>query len=250
MNLEIQKFNPNFLQKFLHTYGAFSMIITGNTKAGKSHMMRYLLTEHIESNYFDFVIVFSRTLVNGYYNEFIESKLMFSEYNEEVINTMIKLYEEKKSKGVNMKWLVILDDCVDNRSKFLDNITHLFYSGRHYNASIIFLTQKISLMNTGWINNASIIISLFAYSRNEKEYLSENVIADALDATFDCSTLKSAELKRLAYNLQSKMCDTDYNAIVVIPFSKLESKIFKFRADKIKNNKKMKFAYVSSGDWF
>lgn len=226
-----------YFKSTMREYGAFTSIICGSSKSGKSNLLKYLLVgePHI-TKYFDFVLVFSKTLVNGFYQGFLDSQLMFKEYREEVIEDFKKLYEKKKQEKKTFRWLVILDDIVSQKSKYEKSIDDLFFSGRHYGASIVFLSQKVSLMNTGWVANCMVLISLFAGSRAEKNYLAEKIILDAIDIHF--SHKKMTEVERIAYLIQSHICQ-DYNALVILPYEKKE-KVFTFRAKLMSKTSKKK----------
>jgi hypothetical protein len=235
---ELTEWEPNdFFKRMITEYGAFTGIITGSSRAGKSNFLKYLLTgePHIEK-YFDFILVFSRTLVNGFYQSFLDSKLMFAEYNENVIYDMEQLYAKKKLENKKFRWLVILDDIVDSKSKYIKSIEKIFFSGRHVGCSLIFLTQKMSLMNTGWVANCLFVVALFAGSRNEKLYVSEKVIADNLDEKYALKSIKQTE--HIAYLAHSSIC-RDYQALIILPYEK-EPRIFKFKAPLMAKSKKKK----------
>ena len=239
---EITEWNPSdFFKRMMGEYGAFTGIIAGSSRAGKSNLLKYLLVgEPNISKYFDFILVFSRTLINGFYSGFLDSKLMFSEYNENVINDMKLLYAKKKLENKKFKWLVILDDIVDSKSKYLKSIEEIFFTGRHFGASLVFLTQKMSLMNTGWVANALFIITLFVGSRNEKNYIAEKIIADVLDEKYASKNMR--EIERIAYLAHSTLCK-DYQAIIVMPYEK-EPRICKFKAKLMSKDKKKKITSI------
>lgn len=216
-----------YFKSVMSEYSAFTGIISGSSKSGKSNLLKYLLKGPPNiAKYYDFIVVFSKTLVNGFYQSFLDSQLMFKEYKEEVIEDIKLIYEKKKKEGKKFKWLVILDDIATQQSKYTKSIDDLFFSGRHSGASVIFLTQKISLMNTGWIANCMLIVSLFAGSRAEKNYLAEKIILDAIDVHFENKSMK--EVERIAYLIQSHICQ-DYNALIILPYEKV-NKIFRFKA--------------------
>lgn len=232
---KLEIWNPKeYFRNTLKTWGAFTSIISGSSKSGKSNLLKNLLVG--ETNLlkqFDFVIIFSKTLVNGFYQSFIDSQLMFKEFQPAIINDFMRLSEQQKVKGKKFRWLVILDDIVSNKSKYVEEITDLFYTGRHYGASIIFLTQKASLMQTGWVANCMVFVSLFAGSRNEKQYISNKVIADVIDNEF--SHKKLTDVERIAYSIQTNICQ-DFQALVILPYEK--EKIFKYKADLMKTRQK------------
>lgn len=225
-----------FFKYYMKKWKGFSCIICGSSRSGKSNMLRYIIDDKGcgVGKEFDLIIVFSRTICNGFYQSFINSKLMFSSYNPEIIKEMKLVYEKNKEKGKKIKTLFIFDDIVDNKSKYQDEITNLFYNGRHFYFSVFFLSQKMSLCNVGWLSNAVCIISLFSGARAEKEYLAEKIISDAIDK--DHKTYRSkSEMIRTAYILQSTICQ-NYQALIVLPYEK--DNLFKFKAPYIKSKNK------------
>jgi len=233
----IEVWNPKeYFDRTLKEWAGFTCVITGSSKSGKSCLLKDLMIGecHLQKK-FDVVVVFSKTLINGFYQSFLEGKLMFKDFRPQVIEDLKVFAEKAKEKGKRFRWLVIFDDIANARSKYQEEITDLFFSGRHYGASIIFLTQKCSLMNTGWIANTMVFISLFAGSRAEKQYLSEKAISDAIDSDFQ--EFSNKDVERAAYIIQSSVCQ-DYQSLIILPYEK--EKIFKFKAKVHKSRAKPK----------
>lgn len=224
------QWNPDkFFKSQLKEWKCFSSIITGSSRSGKSYLLKHLLTMNKSKllRKFDFVLIFSKTLVNGFYKSFINSDLMFYDYEPAIIEFMKQKYIEYQKQGKTFKWLVILDDCVDAKSKYYNHIQDLYFHGRHYQASIMFLTQKCSLMATGWMANSTLIICLFAGSRAEKDYIAEKILADAIDEHHQ--EKKFNEVVRIAVNLQTNICK-DYNALIITPYESHDSKVYQYKA--------------------
>lgn len=238
----IPEWDPKqYFKYYMEKWNGFSCVISGSSRSGKSNMLKYLLCHKGIGikKYFDLIVIFSRTLCNGFYSGFINSKLMFDKFNPEIIEDLKKTFNEHKKKGKTFKTLFIFDDIVSQKSKFDEDITSLFYNGRHFNFSIFYLTQKCSLTSTGWIANCTLFISLFAGSRNEKEYLSEKVIADCIDTDLNKS---KKQIERDAYMLQNIICQ-DYRALIICPYD--NEKVFWYKAKVIKynNNKQIQSIY-------
>ena len=172
----------------------------------------------------DMIIVFSKTIINGHYAKFLKTKLLFDTYKPDVIDAMKKIHAERKAQGKKFNWLVIFDDCVTGM-KYQESLTDNFYNGRHYGMSIIFLTQKASECSTNWRNNTTLYIILKSGSRKEKKYISENILADAIEPQIDIN-VREAQLYRIATHLQNTLTE-DYNAIVTTPFCKRKIKQYK-----------------------
>ena len=160
-----------YFDNMLKQWNSFTAIISGSRMAGKSAMLKYLM-HHPEVNLakkFNLVVVFSKTIENGFYQSFIESKLMFKNFNPEVIHDLAKAHKEMKAKNKNFRFLIILDDFIDSRTKYNNDIADCFYLGRHIGCSIVCLTQKLSMLATGWFANTTLFICLFSGTRQEKD---------------------------------------------------------------------------------
>jgi hypothetical protein len=241
----IPQWLPNeYFTETLKKWKAFTMIVTGSSKSGKSSLLKDLFvgTPNLIAK-FDTVVVFSRTLVSGFYQGFLRDEQLYSSYQQDVIEQLKNYYAMAKSKKKKFKWCVILDDIVDSRSKYNEGIAELFYTGRHYGASVIFLTQKASLMNTGWVANTMIFISLFAGSRNEKQYLSDKVIADAIDGDFE--QFSNREVDRIAYIIQTTISQ-NFNALIITPYEKV--KLHQYKAVLHKSEKKKRITIYDRFD--
>ncbi len=217
---ELNTWNPKeYFKKELKRFGGFNMVISGNTRAGKTNTLSYLLKspEVKLLKHFDFVVVFSKTLVNGHYAKLLNSKLLFSEYNSEVIQSISKKYDECASKGKHFKTLFIFDDILDGKSKYQDEVNTLFMTGRHRMQSCIYSCQKICMLSTAMRTNTMVFLLLFCGSRNEREFLSQQVVSDMLCEKY--VHLKKNDIERLAYLLHAFVCQ-DYNALVCLPYEK------------------------------
>lgn len=226
---KLENWEPHaYFKKEINQWGCFSAIFTGSSRSGKSYLLKHILTMHDNRliKRYDFIIIFSKTLTNGFYKSFINSDLMFENYEPVIIDFMKEKYKKAQLENKKFKWLVILDDCVDGKSKYLQHVQDLYFHGRHFQASVIFITQKCSLMATGWMANSSVIVSLFAGSRGEKQYLSEKIIADAMDSNFPNSSLR--EIERYGVFLHSTVC-VNYQALIILPYE-TDKKIFKYKA--------------------
>lgn len=234
---KIETWDPKeYFDRTIDKWKGFTCIISGSRMSGKSMFLKNLLVgEPKLANKFDFIIVFSKTLVNGFYSSFLDTSLMFSTFHEGVIESFKKLHQQAIEKGKKFKWLVILDDMVDNKTRYKESLLDLFTCGRHYGASIFILTQKLSLLATGYMGNNMVFINMFAGSRNEKEYIAKKIVSDAIDAEF--AHLPLSKVERTAYLIQTEICK-DYTALIVLPYETV--KIYKFKAPLIKFTKRKK----------
>lgn len=228
----IPEWNPKTdLKTYVRKFGGISMIISGNRSSGKSTLLKYLLVSR-ECNFiseFHNVIIFSKTLSNGFYEEFINTKLLFKEFDPEPIKLLNETFEKYKNQGKTYRYLVILDDIIDQKTKYIDGIGDLFYCGRHFGASVIFLTQKLSCINTGWIANTYFFIILQSGSRLEKKFVNDRLVIDALYENHEDK--KKADIEHMGYWFLSKICQ-NYNSIVIVPSG--HQKIYQFLAKPVK----------------
>jgi hypothetical protein len=227
--LIIPEWDPKrFFNKFLKDYGSFTAIIQGCRMSGKSNLLKFFLTKAAGGKLiekFDTICIFSKTILNGHYQKFIKSKLMFDEFKPDVLEALKQMHEQRKKEGKSFRFLVIFDDMITNNIKYQESITSFFYNSRHYGGSIFFLTQKASEVATGWRNNTMLFIVLKSMSRKEKKFIAESIIADAIEAQVPAH-ISEAELYRIGTRLQTKLLE-DYNAIVLTPWCKRKIKQFK-----------------------
>lgn len=237
MTDDIPEWNPrDEIKDMLKQWNSFSMIISGSRMSGKSQMLKYLL-HHPESNLareFDIIVVFSKTIESGFYQSFLDSKLMYKQFRPEVIEDLNKLYYEFKAKGKKFKYLAIFDDIIDQRIKYNETIGDCFYMGRHRGCSVIMITQKLSMFATGWFTNTMIFIILYAGSRNENKYVADKLVVDAVYKSSEIKNEKDAEHK--AYLIITKICE-DHNALIITPYCKQKIHQFKAKLCRDKKNK-------------
>lgn len=230
--------DKEFFKKNLAEYNSFSAIISGSRTSGKSVFLQYLLVHKNGPNLlkkFDTIIIFSSTVCSGFY-DFCGTKLKFQTFVPEVVQAMKNLYYERKSKGIQFRWLCILDDLAYNaKIKFDHIISEIYTAGRHFGCSIFFLTQKLTATNTIWRNNTSLFIICYSCSRKEKIYAADNIITDAIDDQFDELT-SEGKFRQVGIKLQSELLK-DYNAIIITPFEK--AKIHQFTPTLVKIRKQV-----------
>lgn len=127
----------------------FRWLVIGSSGSGKSNLIRYMLTDsNMLPSIFDiekhvFVMCPTSDMSKDY--EFIPNKHVFNEYDEsilkEIIDTqkgIIKKFGKKRTPFV----LVVLDDCIEFVGSF-SYINQVITKIRHYNVSIIIISQKL-----------------------------------------------------------------------------------------------------------
>lgn len=168
----------------------FTMMFISKRGCGKTHLMRYVLSQKEIKNRFEEAYLFSGTahLQKDSYN-YIPEGNRYNGFDENIINGIFEnqeLLKEKdlklpESKRRNKKILLILDDVVDDpnalKSKILKTI---FTRGRHANISLILLTQTISARN-GFPailkNNTDVAFSFIIHSQFCRETFVEQFLS-------------------------------------------------------------------------
>lgn len=119
----------------------FTLIINGKAGSGKSHLLKYIMRETSKAEIsFDYGIVFSNTAWEGSFN-YVPEQFVYEDYNEEVIEKLIKLQEDNLKKKINKQAFIILDDCCSENEYNSTILKKLFIMGRHYMISLILTTQ-------------------------------------------------------------------------------------------------------------
>jgi hypothetical protein len=124
---------------------SFFMIISGWADSGKSHFLKYLMREINIIKPFDFGIVISNIAFEGSFN-FIPSKYVFEDFNEEVIKNMVKIQKDNISKGITKRCFLILDDYIAEDEMKQPIMKKLAVMGRHYNITTILTSQYVHLV--------------------------------------------------------------------------------------------------------
>ena len=176
--MEIKRFNIDEIKI------PFRIIISSKSNSGKSTYCKYLLYKL--SNKFDRVYIISYTSEDGY--DEIASKY-FDYFDQTIIGNIIKHQEKKKTMDINPKYpkeshrkyvykyppvCIILDDlCGNVNMVYSQAIDKIYATGRHYNISIILITQKFHAVSNLIRTNASYIILFSHTNKMQIKQLSE-----------------------------------------------------------------------------
>lgn len=170
----------------------FFVISYGARRTGKTHSTEALL--HSVKDRFDFAYLFSSTAtLHKNSKEFrnfdmIRDEAKFDGFNEDILRRIIerqkrvmefndatKLERDKKPN----KTLLIFDDFVHEKAvRYSKTFTELPVLGRHYDLSVICLTQGYSQVASGGLNkatrqNADLVITFLPRNLNDVERMSE-----------------------------------------------------------------------------
>lgn len=120
-------------------------IICGKQGSGKSHAIEYSMREnYLSEGRFDYGIVFSNTAwEDGAWN-FLPQSYVYEEFDETILENLMKLQRNNLSKNINTSAFVIFDDCLDDQDQWTcKSIKKLSTQLRHYNISMIISTQYV-----------------------------------------------------------------------------------------------------------
>lgn len=121
----------------------FLLLINGKQGSGKSHFINYIMRENMLSpNKWDYGIVFSNTCWENGSWEFLPEAYVYEEYNEKILDNLMKIQKQNLEKNINTHAFVIFDDCLDDKDQFTStSLKKLSTQLRHYNISLIISTQ-------------------------------------------------------------------------------------------------------------
>jgi len=162
----------------------FLMCIIGRVKAGKSVLLNSLaLSPRFYGDDFQIKVLISPTAHSDPINEHMvkEFDFVFTEYNDELLDNLLKLIEEDDSKD---RWLIIFDDIIGNmdqkKAGKVDAITALSTKYRHIGnekfegkLSMIITTQYFKFLSPILRNNCSAYFLMGSYSQAELKKISE-----------------------------------------------------------------------------
>jgi hypothetical protein len=166
----------------------FSMIVVSKRNSGKSYLTKHLLkTFMIDNKLFDYIVLFSSTAHLSKDFDCLPKKSIQEEFSTAKVNKILDFQKVSKESKNPKQCLIILDDTIGAKidPSFKTNLDILFSRGRHYNISIIFISQYIKnyisttirnnidylLFSINNYNVIKIIYDLVVYEGNIKEFI-------------------------------------------------------------------------------
>ena len=187
----------------------FACLIIGARESGKSHLIKHLYRICQFDKYYDKVIVFCNSgEIYEYYCEFVFGNLIFKEFRKEILENIMKLSEMQREKGKPKKYLIIFDDSVGYDEKNCDSILQIYATGRHFNISIIFCSQRLLLTNTTARCNSDVIFIGRLKSANERKTIIDQFFKGSI-------TVNSRQTENNIYNEIVNNYTMDYNFIAL-----------------------------------
>ena len=157
----------------------FNMIIVGMTVCGKTkYLLDFLEKEY--KNYFEYIFLicptfeWNKTYENWKYDK--DENFITIPCDQDNVEYWLKFVVEF-SKGT--KSLVILDDCASGQSvkNRTSELVKLEFSARHYNLSVVVITQQLTSIAKPFRENISKLITF--YNPNKKDMTT--IIQEYLD---------------------------------------------------------------------
>lgn len=126
----------------------YGYIINGRQGSGKSHLIKYLFRENsLSKNKWDYGVVFCGTAWEKGSWDFLPEKYVYEEYNEKVLENLMKLQKQNIKSGLNTSAFVVFDDCLDDEDQFNSvPLKKLSTTLRHFNITLIISTQYCHLI--------------------------------------------------------------------------------------------------------
>ena len=162
----------------------FAIPVIASRNSGKSYLLRDLYRKNDFSSKFDIIIVFSRTLPNGFLRSFMSTDTIFhDEYDPDVLVELggsLDVYKNRH--GWYPNTLIIFDDINDKSTLYCSNITDIFTRGRHRAMSVIYISQLSQSLPNYWRVNATLVILLkqkgLGLESSVKNYLLDQIDQD------------------------------------------------------------------------
>jgi hypothetical protein len=124
----------------------FLSLFVGAKASGKSELIRYVCYSY--ARYFSYIVVFSPTSLNGFYNEFLPAVHIHPDYDEGVMVKILQKQGALKKAGKDVQCLVVFDDIlgsstIDFDKRKANTLNTIWAANRHWNLSAIVVTQKL-----------------------------------------------------------------------------------------------------------
>ena len=125
----------------------FLALLCGAKHSGKSELVRFICYTY--ASQFSYIVVFSPTSLNSYYQSFLPEAHVHNDYDETIMKKiMAKQAEYKKRSGPPINCLVIFEDVLGSSTIDLerrkDNVLNSIWTcNRHWNLSALVVTQRL-----------------------------------------------------------------------------------------------------------
>jgi hypothetical protein len=152
----------------------FSLVISEPPKSGKSHLAKYIIYKLDQENQFDWIFIISGTAGIDKTLNFIPKNRILPPPTGMVdlkngkkiskidllLSKIMNAQKEFKEKGSNKRLLLIFDDIIGSVGFKSESISKLAATYRHYNISLIIITQHLHYLHP-LVRNSSGYAALF-----------------------------------------------------------------------------------------
>ena len=156
----------------------FNMLIVGMTGSGKTQFLLDMLeTEY--NRVFDYIIIvcptieWNTTYIN--WNHLSDHGVIQIPCSQEMINHVLQAVSTI-FRGTNT--LIVVDDCAASLAvkKRVSELMRLAFSARHYNLSVIVLTQQLSSVAKPFRENISRLVTFYNPSRKDMKVITDDYL--------------------------------------------------------------------------
>lgn len=194
----------------------FSMIICSSRNMGKSTLLKDLILKNKMNQKFDFILLFSKTLGNGFYDSFLKTKLRYTSFKEEVLENLDEMIEDHKAKkGFYLNILVIFDDMIGQKTLHNERLSDLYTLGRHKGCSVIYLTQNPTYANVTWRQNTTHLILLRTRGKG-LDHIVDGFLYDVADEDDIPEGEKEKNVRKWLRKQVRLIHSEDYRAMVIL----------------------------------
>jgi hypothetical protein len=210
-----------------------AIIVIGARNTGKSFFLRALYKKSMK-DLFDIRMVFSNTASDGFFEGFLDTRLVYREFEPTIIQTLQQQQEDLvKADKRPLDVLIIFDDCSSRRQTFVDEISQLFIRGRHLplNATVVFMTQDHKFAAPEWRSNADLAIIFRQHGARAIDMVCESFVEGSIDA----ETLKTSGFTRKVFCQELLRQYTNNHGCLVVDFmvpemKRLTDSVFYYKA--------------------
>jgi cellulose biosynthesis protein BcsQ len=154
------------------------MLIVGMTGSGKTQFLLNMLeTEY--NRVFDYIIIVCPTIEwnTTYLNwsHLSDNGVIQIPCSQEMINNVLQAVSTI-FRGTNT--LIVVDDCASSQAvkKRVSELVRLAFSARHYNLSVIVLTQQLSSVAKPFRENISRLVTFYNPSRKDMKVITDDYL--------------------------------------------------------------------------
>jgi len=148
----------------------FTMCVIASRRSGKSVFCKYLLARKgglLDTQ--DKIILFT-TGVNKDYNTLIKKENIITKYNSNIIKKIMKYQENRKQNKKKMpKITIILDDVITSKTRYDATLEKIFFTGRHFNISLILVSQSFSCISPSFLRNSDYVCFFRFFIKQDRE---------------------------------------------------------------------------------